>query len=67
MWQILLNSEPTDDNQVETKPYVGFSSEKDRKRRDLSTVFNDQENDFVNNTSTILDSITFNGNPTTDN
>ena len=36
-------------------------------RRDLSTVLNDQDNEFNNNKLTNLDSITVNRNPTIDN
>ena len=38
-----------------------------RKRRDLTTVFNDQDNEFENNILTNLDSITVKRNPTLDN
>ena len=44
-----LNSEPIDDNHVATKSYVDSLSENDRDRSDLSTVFNDQDNEFDKN------------------
>ena len=43
-----LNLEPNDDNHSVTKVYVDSLSENDRKWRDLSTVFNYQDNDFDN-------------------
>ena len=63
MWQIALNLEPFDDNPVATKSYVDSLCENDRKKRDMSTVFNDQDNDFNYSKLTNLDSITLNRNP----
>ena len=57
--QINLHSEPTDDDHAATKSYVDYLSENDRNRRDMSTVFIDQHNEFGNNKFTNLDSITF--------
>ena len=50
-----------------TKKYVDSLHENRRNRGDLSTVFNDQGNQFDNTKLTILDSVTVNGNPTSDN
>ena len=47
--------------------YVDELHEINRSRRDLSSVFNDQDNEFDNNKLTILDSVTVNGNPNLDN
>ena len=44
--QNTLNSEPTDDKYVATTSYVDSLSEKDRNRPDMSTVLNDQYNEF---------------------
>ena len=41
-----------------SKAYVDSLSENRRNRRDLSTVFNDQDNKFDNDKLTNLDSIT---------
>ena len=38
-----------------------------RNKRDLSSVFNDQDNEFDNNKLTNLDSVTVNRNPNLDN
>ena len=67
---IILNSALTSPKtiiEIPTKAYVDSLSEKDRNRRDLSTVFNDQDNEFDSNKLTILDSITVNRYPTRDN
>ena len=64
---ITLNWEPTDDNHAVSKSSVGSLSENDRNRRDMSIVFNDQYIEFDINKLTILDSITVNLNPTSDN
>ena len=50
----ILNSELTDDNHITSKSYIHSLSEKDRNRRDLSLVFNDQVNKFDNNKLTSL-------------
>ena len=47
--------------------YVNELHEINRNRRDLSSVFNDQDNEFDNNKLTRLDSITVNRNPTSGN
>ena len=65
--QITLNSEPTDDNHAATKSYVDSLSGNDRNRRDMSTVSNDQDNEFDNIRLTNLDSITVNRHRTSDN
>ena len=46
--------------EIPMKGYVDTLSEKNRNRRVLSTVFNDQGNEFDNNKLTKLDSITAN-------
>ena len=38
----------------------------DRSRRDLSTVFNDQDNEFINEKLEVLNIVTFNRNQTSD-
>ena len=50
-----------------TKNYVDSLHESSRNRHDLSTVFNDQDNEFDNNKLTNLDSITVNRNSNLDN
>ena len=45
---------------VPTKSFVANLHEINRNRRDLSSVFNDQDNDFDNIKLTNLDSITVN-------
>ena len=47
--------------------HIDSSHEINRNRRDLSSVFNDQDNEFDNNKLTKLDSVTVNRNPTSDN
>ena len=47
--------------------YVDNLHEINRNRRDLSSVFNDQDNEIDNNKLTNLDSITVNGDPSSDN
>ena len=47
--------------------YVDSLHESTRNRRDLSSVFNDQDNEFDNNKLTNLDGVTVNRNPTSDN
>ena len=46
--------------------YVNDFHEINRNRRDLSSVFNDQDNEFDNNKLTNLDSVTVNRNPSAD-
>ena len=53
--------------ELPTKSYVDSLPEINRNRRDLSSVFNDQDNEFDNNKLTILDSITVNRDPSSDN
>ena len=53
--------------ELPTKSYVDSLHEINRDRRDLSSVFNDQDNEFDNNKLTNLDSITVNRNPNLDN
>ena len=57
-----INSEPIDDNQVTTKAYIHTSFENKRIRRDLSSVFDDHDNEFDKNKSTNLDIITLSKN-----
>ena len=47
--------------------YVNELHEINRNKRDLSSVFNDQDNEFDNNKLTNLDSVTVNRNPNLDN
>ena len=53
--------------ELPTKSYVDSLDESSRNRRDLSSVFNDQDNEFDNNKLTNLDSTTVNRNPSLDN
>ena len=53
--------------ELHTKSYVDSLHESSRNRRDLSSVFNDQDNEFDKNKLTNLDSITVNRNPSSDN
>ena len=53
--------------ELPTKSYVDSLHEINRDRRDLSSVFNDQDNEFDNNKLTNLDSITVNRDPNLDN
>ena len=60
---IILNSaltSPTTMIEIPTKSYVDSLHESSRKRRDFSSVFNDQDIDFDNNKLNNLDSITVN-------
>ena len=50
-----------------TNAYVVFLSENDRNRRVLSTLFNDQDNEFVSLNLTNLDIVTVNRNLGSDN
>ena len=52
--------------ELPTKSYVDSLHENRRNRRDLSSVFNDQNNEFANINLTKLDSITVNRNPNLD-
>ena len=66
----VLNSSlpsPTTIKELPTKPYVDSLHEINRNTRDLSLGFNDHGNDFDNNKITILDSITVNRDPSSDN
>ena len=53
--------------ELPTKSYVDSLHEINRNRRDLSSVFNDQDNEFDNNKLTNLDSVTVNRNPSSEN
>ena len=53
--------------ELPTKSYVDSLHESSRNRRDLSSVFNDQDNEFDNIKLTNLDSITVNRYPNLDN
>ena len=50
-----------------TKSYVDRLHESSRNRRDLSSVFNDQDSEFDNNKLTNLDSVSVIRNPSSDN
>ena len=52
--------------ELPTKFYVDSLHENSRSRRDLLTVFNDQDNEFDNNKLTYLDIITNNRYPSSD-
>ena len=67
---IFLNSTLTLPNTLiepPTKSYVDSLHESSRNRRGLSSVFNDQDNEFDNIKLTNLDSITVNGDLISDN
>ena len=67
---IILNSNLTSPKtiiELPTKSYVDRLHESIRNRRDLSSVFNDQDYEFDNNKLTNLDSVTVNRNPSSDN
>ena len=67
---ILLNSFSTLPKtiiELPAKSYVYSLHEINRNRQDLSSVFNDQDNEFDNNKLTCLDSITVNRDPNLDN
>ena len=53
--------------EISIKLYVDSLHASSRNRRDLSSVFNDQDNEFDNNKLTNVDSITVKRNPTSDN
>ena len=67
---IILNSALTSPKtiiELPTKLYVESLHESSRNRRDLSSVFNDQDIEFDKNKSTNLDSITVKGDHNSDN
>ena len=67
---LVLNSTLTSTKtiiELPTKSYVDSLHEINRNRRDLSSVFNDQDNEIDKNELTNLDSITVNRNPNLDN
>ena len=67
---IILNSTLTSPKtiiELPIKSYADSLHEINRNRRDLSSVFNDQDNEFDNNKLTNLDSITVNRNPSSNN
>ena len=67
---VFLNSTLTSPKtilELPTKSYVDSLHESCRIRRDLSSVFNDQDNEFDNIKCTNLDSVTVNRNPNLDN
>ena len=74
---ITLNTQAVNDNQVNTKAYVGqIHQENGRSRRDLGIDFynesndlvkNNQNNDLNDNKLTNINSITINNNPIDDN
>ena len=49
------------------KPYVDSLHQSSRNRRDLSSVFNDQDKELDNNKLTKLDGVTVNRDPISDN
>ena len=53
--------------EIPTKSYVDSLHGNSRNRRDLSSVLNDQDNEFHNNKLTNLDSVTVNRKPSSDN
>ena len=66
---IILNSALTSPKtiiELATKSYVDSLHEINRNRQDLSSVFNDQNNEFDNNKLTNLDSVSVNRNPNSD-
>ena len=63
---IILNSTLTSPKtiiELPTKSYVDSLHERSRNRRDLSSVFNDQDNEFDKNKLTNLDSVSVNRKP----
>ena len=72
-----MNSQAVNDNQVLTKAYVDqFHNDNERTRRDLGIDFYDQSNDLVKNNQDKdfndnklihLDSVSLNGNPSSNN
>ena len=63
---ITFNFEPIDDKLPTTIAYAYSLSESNRKRRDLSVMFNNQDNDFENDSLTYLESIRFKTKPLLD-
>ena len=53
--------------ELPTKSYVVSLHEINRKRRDLASVFNDQDKEFDNIKLTNLDSVTVNRDPSSEN
>ena len=53
--------------ELPNKSYVNSLHESSRNRRDLSSVFNDQDNEVDNNNLTNLDSVTVSRDPSLDN
>ena len=64
---IHLKTSPRTIIELPTRSYVDSLHEINRDRRDLSSVFNDQDNEFDNNKLTNLDSIRVNRDPNLDN
>ena len=67
---MVLNSaltSPKPTIEIPTKSYVDSLQEMKRNRRDLSSVFDDQNTEFDNFKSTNLDSVTVNRVPISDN
>ena len=67
---LVLNSTLTSTKtiiQLPTKTKVDSLHDKKRKRRVLSSVYKDQDNEFDENKLTNVDSITVNGDPSSDN
>ena len=67
---IFINSTLTSSEtiiELPTKSYVDSLLESSKSRRNLSSVFKDQDNEFDNNNLNNLDSVTVNRNPTSDN
>ena len=53
--------------ELPTKLYIDSLHESSRNRQDLSSVFNDQGNEFDNNKLPSLDRVSINRNPSSDN
>ena len=53
--------------ELPTKSYVDSSHENSRNRLDLSSVYNDQDNEYDKKKLTNLDNVTVNRNPSSDN
>ena len=49
--------------EIRNEAYVDSTSENDRSRRDMCTVFNDQCNEFQKNELAVLASVRVNRNP----
>ena len=67
---VILNSSLTSPRtmiELPTKLYFDSLHEVERKRRDLSSVFNDQDNEFDNNKLPNIDSIAVNRDPSSFN